>query len=120
MTKSPGRKALAKATRGSFTPSLPPVVGALPDDVETLFRSINRKERRKFAAKARAHARAKAKAEKPKRHKTAGDGAYIPELRLTVVADDGTPTVPLVEGLKDIYSPREMAKLAPKPFPKTF
>lgn len=44
-------------------------------------------------------------------------GVFVPELGLTVVAEDGTPCVPLAEGLKAIYDPREIAKLAVKQTP---
>jgi len=54
--RSPGRKAERAALRGTFKPTLPPLPAELPENVADYLDSLNRRERRRFAAKARAHA----------------------------------------------------------------
>lgn len=152
--RSPSGTEQRAAARGQFKPTLPPLPAELPEGVGAYLACLNRRERRRFAAKARAHAATRrenretferadgATVEVDRERGTATvrvtgseavarayrdalvfgtgvpesatDGAHIPELGLTVVADDGTPTVPLTEGLKAIYDPREIAKLVPK------
>ncbi len=53
--RSPSGREQRAATRGTFAATLPPLPAKLPNDVGACFGSLNRRERRRFAAKARAH-----------------------------------------------------------------
>jgi hypothetical protein len=74
---SPGRKAMA--TGGTFAPTLPPPPSKLPDNVEDLLGTMNRRERRKLQAKATQHAsKRQARPKQPHAGALGAAGAHNP------------------------------------------